>query len=59
MRYRMKEEPCKIKVEIPKDAKLRALESAVSEALKTHLTDATVSACKQITIVVSRHRKGT
>lgn len=51
----MKQESCEIKVEIPKDADRQKVESAVREALKAQLTDATVSECKQITIVVSRH----
>ena len=55
----MEEESCRIKVEIPKDANVHEVESAVEKALKTQLTDAKVSACEQITIVVSRHHRET
>jgi hypothetical protein len=51
----MKKGSCKIKVEIPKNADKQKVESAVTEALKAKLTDAKVSECKQITILVTRH----
>lgn len=51
----MKPESCEIKVEIPKDANVHEVEEAIKEKLKTKLTDATLGACKEITIIVSRH----
>jgi len=51
----MKDECCEIRVEIPKDAKLQDVESAVEAALKTKLTDATLKDCKEITIILGRH----
>jgi hypothetical protein len=54
----MKSEHCKIEVPIPEGADLKKIESAVKEALKTKLTDATVKDYKEITIVI-KHGKGT
>jgi hypothetical protein len=51
----MKKDTCKIDVEIPKGADKQKVESAVTEALKAQLTDATLSKCKEITIIVRRH----
>ena len=55
----MNREHCKIKVEIPDSADVAKVESAVKKALETKLTDLTVKDYKEITIVVSKHGKGT
>ena len=55
----MKHESCRIEVEIPKDASVHEVESAVKKALKTKLTDVTVKACDEITIIVSKFSDST
>lgn len=46
-----------IKVQIPEGADLKKLESAVEEALKTKLTDATVRESEEITILITKFGK--
>jgi hypothetical protein len=50
----MKRDTCKIEVQIPEGADVERLESALKDAVKTKLTDATVKDCKEITIVIKK-----